>query len=83
MRFADNSFDILINVESSLYYPRVESFLREVVRVLKPSGYFLYADIRFVEEIEIWKKQLQLLKLKSDQRARYYAECGQSSGFGL
>ena len=63
MRFADNSFDILINVESSLYYPRVESFLREVVRVLKPSGYFLYADIRFVEEVETWKQQLQLLKL--------------------
>ena len=63
MRFADRSFDILINVESSLYYPRVESFLSEVVRVLKPSGYFLYADIRYVEEVETWKRQLRRLNL--------------------
>lgn len=46
MPFADNSFDIVINVESSLNYPDFSAFLREVDRVLKPGGTFLFADYR-------------------------------------
>jgi len=43
--FADNEFDILTNVESSHVYPNLFKFYREVYRVLKPGGYFLYTDI--------------------------------------
>lgn len=59
LRFADESFDIIINVESSLYYPNVENFFKHVVRLLKPNGHFLYADMRFQDEVAGWRKQLQ------------------------
>lgn len=58
LQFPDESFDIVINIESSLYYPNVEKFFHHVVRILKPNGYFLYADMRFIDEAEQWKKQL-------------------------
>jgi SAM-dependent methyltransferase len=40
-----NSFDAVINVESSHCYNSLERFLREVVRVLRPQGSFLFADL--------------------------------------
>ncbi|CAF1402363.1 unnamed protein product [Adineta ricciae] len=42
----NDSFDVVINVESSHCYPSMERFLSEVYRVLKPGGYFLWADFR-------------------------------------
>ncbi|MCI0397851.1 MAG: class I SAM-dependent methyltransferase [Chloroflexi bacterium] len=57
--FADHSFGVVMNVESSLYYPNVERFFSEVVRVLRPDGYFLYADIRYADEVERWRGQLR------------------------
>lgn len=59
LQFDDNSFDVVINVESSMYYLNVERFFREVVRVLRPNGYFLYADMRYLEEIDTWRAQLR------------------------
>src|SRR6185436_18003498 len=58
LHFPDESYDIIINVESSLYYPNVENFFQHVVRLLKPNGYFLYADMRYLDEVENWRKQL-------------------------
>lgn len=46
MPFADHSFDIVINVESSLNYSNFHAFLKEVDRVLRPGGTFLFADYR-------------------------------------
>lgn len=43
--FQDNSFDIITNLESSHLYPNLEHFYKEVFRVLKPGGFFCYADI--------------------------------------
>lgn len=62
--FADNSFDALVNVESSICYPDVPKFLSEVVRVLRPGGHFLYADIRNQDELAIWSDQLAALPLE-------------------
>lgn len=42
--FPDGSFDAVINVEASHIYPDVERFIREVARVLRPGGHFLYTD---------------------------------------
>jgi len=58
LQFPDESFDIILNVESSLYYPDVENFFNQVVRLLKPGGHFLYADMRFHDELETWHRQL-------------------------
>lgn len=56
--FADQSFDAVINIESSHLYPRFPVFLTEVARVLRPGGYFLYADARSSQEVAGWKVAL-------------------------
>jgi SAM-dependent methyltransferase len=40
----DDSFDVVINIEASHLYDNRGQFFAEVVRVLKPGGYFCYAD---------------------------------------
>jgi SAM-dependent methyltransferase len=42
--FRDESFDVVINVESSHCYGSIGRFFRHVARVLRPGGHFLYAD---------------------------------------
>jgi SAM-dependent methyltransferase len=42
--FADASFDIVTNIESSHSYPHIHRFYSQVHRVLAPGGYFLYTD---------------------------------------
>ncbi len=49
--FADGSFDIVINVESSHGYVSMPEFLNNVCRVLIPGGYFLFADFREIHEL--------------------------------
>lgn len=44
--FNKESFDVVINVESSHAYGSVPRFLSEVKRVLKPGGIFLCTDLR-------------------------------------
>jgi acyl transferase domain-containing protein/SAM-dependent methyltransferase len=43
--FDDQSFDAVINIESSHTYPNLRAFLTEVRRVLAAGGWFLYADL--------------------------------------
>jgi SAM-dependent methyltransferase len=44
--FENGSFDAVVNVESSHCYGSMETFVDEVVRVLRPGGYFLWTDHR-------------------------------------
>ncbi len=44
--FADNTFDTVVNIESSHCYGSIAHFVTEVQRVLRPGGYFLFADFR-------------------------------------
>ena len=44
LAFQDRQFDAAVDIESSHCYPRLSKFYREVHRVLKPQGVFLYAD---------------------------------------
>jgi ubiquinone/menaquinone biosynthesis C-methylase UbiE len=44
--FRENAFDVVLNVESSHCYASMGQFLSQVNRVLKPGGYFLFADFR-------------------------------------
>ena len=50
--FDDNSFDAVINVESSHCYGNMESFVGEVYRVLKKGGHFSWADLRGKEMVK-------------------------------
>ena len=43
--FGDGEMDVIINVESAHTYPDCRKFLQEVVRVLKPGGYFSQVDL--------------------------------------
>jgi SAM-dependent methyltransferase len=42
----------------------VERFFSEVARVLKPNGYFLYADMRYLDEVDHWRAQLRRTGLR-------------------
>ena len=52
------SFDAVVNVESSHCYGSMEAFLSEVCRVLRPGGSFLYADLRDRASLAEWRTQL-------------------------
>lgn len=56
--FADENFQVVVNVESSHCYGNRKLFFEEVLRVLKPGGFFLYAD--FMGKIHYPKRPLQL-----------------------
>jgi SAM-dependent methyltransferase len=56
--FADGSFDAILNVESSHCYGDLGAFVREVRRVLRPDGHFLYADFRSRDELDAWRAGL-------------------------
>lgn len=69
-----NSFDAVINVEASHCYPNFPKFLREVARVLKPGGHFLYADFRFADRLAEWEQALAHGPLKIQQQRDINAE---------
>ena len=50
--FEDESFDAVVNVESSHRYNRMDIFLSEVHRVLRPNGHLLFTDVRIHSEVE-------------------------------
>ena len=64
------SFDAVVNVESSHAYPSVERFLREAVRVLRPRGYLLFADVRPVGGVDRLRAQLAASGLDMFQEER-------------
>jgi SAM-dependent methyltransferase len=57
--FADDSFDSVINVESSFCYPSLDRFFGEVKRVLRPGGYLHYTDLRLIHEVADWKDAIE------------------------
>jgi ubiquinone/menaquinone biosynthesis C-methylase UbiE len=58
MPFPDQTFDAVINVESSAAYPHFSRFLTEVARVLRPGGRFLYTDLRPRSKVSEWDAAL-------------------------
>ncbi len=47
---ADQSCDVVLNVESSHRYQNPAKFLSEVQRILRPKGYFVMTDFRFTND---------------------------------
>jgi ubiquinone/menaquinone biosynthesis C-methylase UbiE len=62
--FNDESYDVVVNIESSICYEDVDAFFAEVVRILRPNGYFLYADFRQANEMDIWRSQIDKMGLQ-------------------
>ena len=56
--FPDASFDVVLNVEASNDYGDRPKFFREVARVLKPDGVFLYTDSFKTVEVEQMRADL-------------------------
>jgi SAM-dependent methyltransferase len=56
--FGDDSFDVVLNVESSHCYGHFDVFLGQVRRVLRPNGHFVYADFRPRQEVTSWRAAL-------------------------
>lgn len=56
--FGDDTFDAVLNVESSHCYPDLPRFLEEVARVLVPGGRLHLADFRPTEELNTLFSQL-------------------------
>ncbi|RAW00915.1 class I SAM-dependent methyltransferase [Pseudochryseolinea flava] len=55
---ADNSVDVVMNVESCHAYGLPEKFLQEVKRVLKPGGYLLMVDFRSDNNMPVFQQQI-------------------------
>ena len=61
--FADQTFDVVLNIESSHCYEDLGAFLGEVRRVLRPGGVLAYADIWFLNTLPYdWQARLRELK---------------------
>jgi SAM-dependent methyltransferase len=54
-----DTFDVVLNVESSHCYGSIPTFLGQVFRVLKPGGYFLWADLRPEERLAETRRQFE------------------------
>jgi SAM-dependent methyltransferase len=52
LKFPDESFDAVLNLESSHCYGSMERFLSEVFRVLRPGGNLLFADMIPRDDVE-------------------------------
>ena len=76
--FPDQSFDTVVNLESSAAYPHFSRFLAEVGRVLRPGGYFLYADVRPRDSIAEWEAALAEAPMRKLSQQAINAEvlCG-------
>lgn len=62
--FDNDTFDVVLNVESSHCYGNMTAFLEEVVRVLKPGGIFAWADLRTQESMQELDKLFSRVSLK-------------------
>jgi len=57
--FDDESFDAVLNVESSHCYGSMSNFLAQVRRVLRPGGHFLFADLRSAADRERLQRDIE------------------------
>lgn len=51
LKFDAASFDVVVNVESSHCYGKMDRFLGKVAEILRPNGYLLLADFRTTTDL--------------------------------
>lgn len=59
LQFEDQTFDAILNLEASHCYGDMAQFLNQVVRLLRPGGYFLFADFRSQANQPLLHRQLE------------------------
>jgi 2-polyprenyl-3-methyl-5-hydroxy-6-metoxy-1,4-benzoquinol methylase len=63
-KIGDQSYDVVLNIESAFHYPDKSSFIREIERTLKPGGHFIIADILTrrikMKRRNFWKRNMVL-----------------------
>lgn len=52
--YNDNWFDVVTCVQSIHHYPKVETAMHEVWRVLKPGGFYIICDMTFRNPLMRW-----------------------------
>lgn len=65
--FENNSFDAVVNVESSHCYGNMPKFVKEVSRILKPGGNFSWADLRGSSTISETENAFKIAELSKIQ----------------
>lgn len=85
--FADSSFDVVTNIESSHSYPDVAAFYREVGRVMRPGGRFLYTDLVPADRSESLLAELRgsgfILEIDRDITQNVLRSCDEIAGTRL
>ncbi len=78
MGFADEMFGAVVSVEAALHFKGRREFLKEALRVLKPGGEIVVADMVFNGEPTAFKKVLAGQECYSDlsQYRELWDECG-------
>ncbi len=64
LHFDDESFDVIVNVESSHCYGDIDKFMTEVRRVLRPGGIFCWADMWTTSRVDVLLEKLDGSGLK-------------------
>ncbi len=71
--FADGTYDVVVNVESSHHYRSMTQFLAEAQRVLRPGGSFYFADLRGKRHVATLRRELEasgLIRLREEDITR-------------
>ena len=80
---AGGAYDVVTNVESSHSYPDLDSFYREVHRVLRPGGRFLYTDVfpadRFAANLALLRGLGFRLERQRDITGNVVRSCSETS----
>ena len=79
----DRSLEVVTNIESSHGYPNADRFFREVCRVLRPGGWFLFTDLLPREQwegLEHWLENLGLLpRYRQDISSNVLLSCDETA----
>jgi MPBQ/MSBQ methyltransferase len=78
LTFPDNSFDTVISVEAACHFQGRREFLSEAMRVLKPGGELVVADILFHSQPTTFPKMLsgQEIYNSLDEYLMLWQSCG-------
>ncbi|EFO25929.1 hypothetical protein LOAG_02551 [Loa loa] len=57
--FVNDSFDVIINIESSHLYSNCQQFFLECSRVLRKNGFLCWADLRYTYQLQVTITQAQ------------------------